>query len=55
MHKPQSTTRAAVAGALLLSLTLVPTTLLAAPTQVKRALKVDHLARAQPPRSRSTG
>src|SRR5260221_2296437 len=40
MHKPQSTTRGAVAGALILSLTLVPNTLLAAPTQVKPGFNV---------------
>src|SRR5258708_20274641 len=41
MHKPQSTTRGAVAGALLLSLTLVPAIpALAAPTQVKPGFNV---------------
>src|SRR6266545_2076432 len=41
MHKPQSTTRGAVAGALLLSLTLVPAVpALAAPTQVKPGFNV---------------
>ena len=41
MHKPQSTTRGAVAGALLMSLTLVPAVpVLAAPTQVKPGFNV---------------
>ena len=41
MHRPQSTTRAAVAGALLLTLTMVPAVpALAAPTQVKPGFNV---------------
>ena len=41
MQRPHSTTRGAVAGALLLSLTLVPAvSVLAAPTQVKPGFNV---------------